>query len=732
MSAALTQTAAPTLTPRSATPLTSYPQCRPVHGLRSLPILGAVGILLLSLVMGGAASALAPGPGSAAHAMATAATPSAPRMVPASVSDRSSLNGTPLNFTIQYTESGLPNGTLWWVIFAGQNSSSDANSIQFSEPNGTYFFTIGSASDLYPLPPLGNASVGSNQDWGISFSHNPSYAISFGENGTVMPPTDDWGVEASGLVEGSTVWNNGTWVVLYLTNGSYNFTVLTFGNGYFAVPDSGSFNVTGGSVGIWVTFVMGPPRYAIQFSESGLPSGTDWGVSMNGTAVNSTLSSLTAYQPNGTYSYHVGASINYVATSPFGNVTVFGTSSFVSVTFVVGPPLYVVTFQETGLVSGTNWTVTLGGSSQATGQSMDYFFVTNGSYPYFVAPVSGYLISPSNGSVNVSGANVGVTVSFTTGTASLYAVTLTETGLANGRLWGGNFTGVPGGAAFSVNGTNVTIPEPNGTYYLAILQLSGYAVSFPTSFTVNGAALTVTVTFSPTSSIGSSSFTVTLVESGLPNGTNWGANLGGLGQSTSTNAIAFTEPNGTYALTVTPPANYTANYSSPVVVNGSSVSVGIGFSNSTYPITFLEVGLPTASLWTVTASDTATHVVASGQSTTSAVTLRLPDGTYSLSATGPTGYAVSFSSSSLSVHGASPVSPTATFTTQTGVTSTPPSAAIGLITWVGLVIAVVAALAGALGYARYRSAQWKVEGQRWVEEIRTEGPDSEYDDRGTR
>ena len=302
--------------------------------------------------------------------------------------------------------------------------------------------------------------------------------------------------------------------------------------------------------------------------------------------------------------------------------------------------------------------------------------------------------------------------------ASTFNVTFNEAGLPPATTWGV----VVNNSTLQTSTTSITTSLENGSYLFAVEYLSGFQSS-PSSGSVNVAGAAVTVDLAFTSG---GDYPVDLAQSGLPNGTLWSATLGGVTLYSNSSLLAFTEPNGTYPFTVATTANYSANFTSPVVVNGSSVRIGVTFSNTTYLVTFLEMGLPLGALWTVTATNEATRAVTSGQSTATSVALRLAVGTYLLSAAGPPGYRVSLSSSALSVHGAGTLAPTASFA-PAGVVGAPPVVMIGLITTVGLLIAVVAALGAAFGYTRYRSGQWRAEGERWVEAIRKE-QSSEYDD----
>ena len=317
---------------------------------------------------------------------------------------------------------------------------------------------------------------------------------------------------------------------------------------------------------------------------------------------------------NGTYPFTIGAPAGYLANPSSGNITVAGAAVSVTVTFTIGATVNQVVFLESGLATGTNWAVTLGNLTQWSSGANDSFTVVNGQYLYTVGSVAGYNVSGGSGWVNVSGTPVTLSVTFTAaGNLSLYPVAIVESGLVNGTTWSASL----GAASLSSATSTLTFLEGNGTYSLSVHAVTGFNVSAPSGVTISGSPVTVSVAFTvaSNSSSGARTFTVMLAESGLPNGTVWGASFGGSVQSSSATTIVYTEPNGTYVLTISPPTNYTANFSSPVLVNGTAVTAAIVFSAVTYPVTFLEAGLPTGALWSVSATNEATHAVTSGQST---------------------------------------------------------------------------------------------------------------------
>jgi thermopsin len=75
--------------------------------------------------------------------------------------------------------------------------------------------------------------------------------------------------------------------------------------------------------------------------------------------------------------------------------------------------LHHIVVTETGLASGTSWSVTMDGYTQTATTSSMTFWEPNGLYAYSVGHVPGYTVHPSTGAVTVRGGPATVTVKFT-------------------------------------------------------------------------------------------------------------------------------------------------------------------------------------------------------------------------------------------------------------------------------------------------------------------------------
>jgi hypothetical protein len=161
---------------------------------------------------------------------------------------------------------------------------------------------------------------------------------------------------------------------------------------------------------------MWAPRssdFPVKFTESGLPSGTNWSVTLNGVTNASTTGAVEFTAPDGSYSFLVGSVSAYSATPPSGIVTVSDGGASQSVTFTAtAPALFPVTFTETGLPGESEWSVLLDGVNHGSLTPTIGFRVENGTYTYTVEPVSGFTVNGTSGSVTVDGLALNVTTMF--------------------------------------------------------------------------------------------------------------------------------------------------------------------------------------------------------------------------------------------------------------------------------------------------------------------------------
>jgi hypothetical protein len=525
---------------------------------------------------------------------------------------------TQVTYTVTFTESGLSGGTSWSVTLNGDTESTTGSSIQFTEPNGTFGFTVATVPGYQAEPNSGSVVVnGADTSTAIDFTPD-TYPVTFTESG--LPSGTLWSVTLNGDTESSM----GTSISFTEPNGGYDYTIGGIA-GYTAAPNSGSAEVSGAAVSTEILFTQ--VTYSVTFTEGGLPGGTLWSVTLNGDTESSTAATIVFTEPNGTFGYTVGGVAGYTAAPTTGSVGVNGADASASIVFT--QVTYTVTFTESGLPGGTWWTVTLNGDAESSTSASIQFTEPNGSYGYTVSGVAGYHASPHSGSVTVSGTDVSVAIGFSQVT---YTVTFTEGGLPSGTLW----TVTLNGDTVSAEAASIQFEEPNATYGFTVGGVAGYRASPNAgSVTVDGADTSVGIAFTQVT------YSVTFTESGLPAGETFRVTLNGAHQSLTTNggadSLTFTEPNGTYAYSLTVVAGFeqsTLPFSGNVVVNGAGVDEPtLVYSSVTYPVTFSESGLPSGTMWSVTLEG-----YPSDSSTGTTIVIQATNGSYGFSIGAVTGF----------------------------------------------------------------------------------------------
>ena len=206
--------------------------------------------------------------------------------------------------------------------------------------------------------------------------------------------------EAEEFTVSKTVTANN--VVLYL--GGSGTVAFSIGTSFKGTQILGATNVVVGSSTGW---------YSTTFGNVTLKSGTDYYLNVK------LVSGSTQWGYTGTSSASVdtGAIQDYW----YSGSTLTHDNSYpdiYSVGFVPvssstpAPTSYPVTFTESGLPSGTSWSVTFNGQTTTSTSTTVSFSVVDGTYSYTIGAVSGYTSSPSSGSVTVNGASQGVSIAF--------------------------------------------------------------------------------------------------------------------------------------------------------------------------------------------------------------------------------------------------------------------------------------------------------------------------------
>jgi YVTN family beta-propeller protein len=227
-------------------------------------------------------------------------------------------------------------------------------------------------------------------------------------------------------------------------------------------------------------------------------------------------------------------------------------------------PGFRVTFSESGLATGTTWSVTLNGSVRASDGTTVAWDEPNGSYPYSVGPVDGFTPTPESGFVAVGGGNRTVSVAFAS--PDSYLVSFSESGLPAGTTWGV----VLNGTQYLSAARGLSESEPNGSYPFLVFAMAAFDPAPEAgTITVDGLPVSTSILFVASVSSGQ---TVTFLESGLPEGTPWSVSLLSATGTATTDSISFSGiGNGTYLYEIGSVAGYITNTPSGTVTGHLSV-----------------------------------------------------------------------------------------------------------------------------------------------------------------
>lgn len=243
-----------------------------------------------------------------------------------------------------------------------------------------------------------------------------------------------------------------------------------------------------------------PTTYPVTFTESALPPGTNWSVSLNEITHSSTSTRITFEEPNGTYSLYTWDVKGYLS---YANRTALNvTGAPVDITVYYDPPTagtYFVTFVQSGLQFNVFWKIQvsaiINGTVEGGGIGQNYFGPThtaaggvdgleNGSFEWTAFPPStpewpipDYFPFPSTGIAVIHGSSVLINLTYRFAYPFFF-----------------NVAGLAAGASFTLQIPNETVTGsgsgeyllmiPNGTWAW-VATAAGYQ-SQNGSVTVNG------------------------------------------------------------------------------------------------------------------------------------------------------------------------------------------------------------------------------------------------------
>ncbi len=461
------------------------------------------------------------------------------------------------------------------------------------------------ASGIFTLAPVSPASVPRHVGFARASaapdraSAFQGYNVTFHESG--LPSGTNWSVTFNSV----TQFSDGYSSIYYapIPNGSYAFSVPTAA-GLDASPASGTVPVAGLSVRQNITFVLPPGEYAVTFQQTGLPRGTSWGVTFNGTYQPAGFRGLT-FQPfkNGSYSWNTSNALGLIPSPASGTIVINGASVTQNITFNEPPGQYTVTFAEKGIARGLTFAVTFNSTLYSTNvfggtTSIVVLHILPKSYPWNTTLI-GYSATPGSGTLNVATMNMLQNITFAP-IPGEYAVQFAGFGPTT---WTVTFNGTlytTSSYIISVGGMH------NGTYAYSVGAVSGWEPTTNASgvVTVAGAGVTVFINWTQ---VVPGFYGVMFDQTGIHGGIAWSVFFNGTTQLGTGPTMAFIAPGGTLPYTVTAPAGYLASPSSGnVTVSASTAPVQITF-RAVFTVAFTEVNLPSGTNWSVTLNGMTVH-----------------------------------------------------------------------------------------------------------------------------
>jgi pimeloyl-ACP methyl ester carboxylesterase len=231
------------------------------------------------------------------------------------------------------------------------------------------------------------------------------------------------------------------------------------------------------------------PTESVTFVESGLTSGT-WNVTVNGSVEAASAGAPVQVDLSQGWHTYEPASLPGFEAQASGWLLVAGQALIIEVTYIEGG--YFLAFLETGLPTGTMWSVTVDTSSESSTTSTISFSEPSGTYAYSLGVVSGYRPGMWSGTTDVPGLNESVTIAWT---PVVYMVWFNQSGLPLDVQW--EFS-IEEGSAYlnsTLSDFGLELSVSNGTYWYSAMGPDTYVSVPATPVVVAGANDAVDVRF---------------------------------------------------------------------------------------------------------------------------------------------------------------------------------------------------------------------------------------------
>ncbi|MEM4058071.1 MAG: thermopsin [Thermoplasmata archaeon] len=298
---------------------------------------------------------------------------------------------TVIVYNVIFREYGLTLPIKWVVELNGTKEYSLNSTIIFSEPNGSYYFSVFPIYNYITNDSAGTVVVnGQNIIIPIIWEQRV-FNVSFLETG--LYNSTEWYITINNQTESS----NMSIILFKLPNGTYMFSVGTIA-GYRPNISEGYIIVNGRAINYSIVWRI--VTYHITFMEQGLPKNITWSIELDNIIKSSSSNMIVFIVSNGSYSYVIQSISGYFTENQSGRIIVAGAN----ITYMIlwNKTLYLIEFIETGLNAGTVWSVTVNNVTIYSSNSSIIFSEPEGTYNFTIHTPSGYTVSKNNGNMMVS------------------------------------------------------------------------------------------------------------------------------------------------------------------------------------------------------------------------------------------------------------------------------------------------------------------------------------------
>ena len=298
-----------------------------------------------------------------------------------------------------------------------------------------------------------------------------------------------------------------------------------------------------------------------------------------------------------------------------------------------------LTVNANGLQTNAQWGITFDNITyDTTGSSISVVLPASSGSLKIIPPI-GYSTSESVISLGAS------TLLYTSSVNDVsfspvvtYPTSFVESGLPAGSNW----SLLLDGNTYSSTSRHLNISLPMGSYGYSVFALTNY-IPVPSTGTlvVTGSGVAqANISFTNTQT-----YTVKFQENGLSQGAFWEIVFDGTAMNSTSNIISFTSVGGTHTFSISPVQGYEISVSSGSIDVSSNTTEQVTFFKSNYEVSFEASGVPTGDTWGISMGG---NII---QSTGTAISFTVVNGTYQYYVYSPAGYFSNVTSGTIQVSG---------------------------------------------------------------------------------